>query len=90
MYAGLYDKARKALGIHELNKVMQIRQAAVLGESVAVLFKQHSDSGDENKAELLCITSSGVLSSYLIEISTQEDSKNFKYGLLGQWKITER
>jgi hypothetical protein len=26
----------------------------------------------------------------LIEISTQEDSKNFKYGLLGQWKITER
>lgn len=90
MHVDLYDKARKALGIHELNKVMQIRQAFVQGESVAVIFKQQSDSEDRNKAELLCLTSSGVLSSYFIDISTQEDSKNFKYGLLGQWKITER
>eukprot|EP00890_Picochlorum_soloecismus_P003293 jgi/Picsp_1/3965/NSC_01477-R1_protein-vacuolar targeting protein len=88
--SSLYDKARKALGIHELNRIMQIRQAVVHGESAAVLFKQRSDSENPNEAELLCLTSSGVLSSYLIEISTQEDSKNFKYGLLGQWKITER
>jgi len=90
IYAEWYDKARKVLGIHELNRVMQIRQAVGQGESLAVLFRQRSDSENPNEAELLCLTSSGVLSLYLLEISTQDDPRNLKYELQGQWKITER